>query len=55
VFDYRIANVVETIVKAAKEDGVKVQVGFDVIGHLKPCMEMVGRRGGVSFSRSSTR
>jgi NADPH:quinone reductase-like Zn-dependent oxidoreductase len=41
VFDYRVENVVESIVMAAKEDGVKVQMGFDVVGQLKPCMEIL--------------
>ena len=29
-----------SIVKAAKEDGVTVQTGFDVVGQLKECMEI---------------
>jgi len=28
-------------VKVAKEDGVKAQMGFDAVGHLKPYMEIL--------------
>ncbi|KAL1984493.1 hypothetical protein VTN96DRAFT_9092 [Rasamsonia emersonii] len=36
VFDYKAENVEETIVKAVKDDGVSVQMGFLATGPLKP-------------------
>ncbi len=41
VFDYHDGDVVEKIVKAAKEDGVAVQMGFDTAGEVKSCMEIL--------------
>ncbi|KAL9128813.1 MAG: hypothetical protein Q9217_002594 [Psora testacea] len=41
LFDYRGEDVVGSIVKAAKEDGVTVQMGFDAVGQLEPCMEIL--------------
>ncbi|KAL9118868.1 MAG: hypothetical protein Q9187_004577 [Circinaria calcarea] len=41
VFDYKGEHVVESIVKAAKEDGVTVQTGFDAVGQLQSCLEIL--------------
>lgn len=41
VFDYREEDVVEKIVKAAKEDGVAVQTGFDAVGQMEPSMNIL--------------
>jgi NADPH:quinone reductase-like Zn-dependent oxidoreductase len=41
VFDYKGEHVVENIVKAAKEDEVTVQFGFDAVGQLKSCLEIL--------------
>jgi NADPH:quinone reductase-like Zn-dependent oxidoreductase len=41
VFDYRGEHVVENIVKAAKEDEVTVQFGFDAVGQLTSCLEIL--------------
>lgn len=44
MFDYRDEGVVGSIVEAAKEDGVTVQMGFDAVdavGVLKSCMEIL--------------
>lgn len=41
VFDYRGEGVVEKIVKAAKEDGVTVNWGYDSAGQTKECMEIL--------------
>ena len=41
VFDYKSEDVVERIVKAAKEDGVTVNTGFDAVGCLKECLEIL--------------
>lgn len=41
-FDYKSEGVVEKIVKAAKEDGVSIQIGFDaVIGALQSCLDIL--------------
>jgi NADPH:quinone reductase-like Zn-dependent oxidoreductase len=41
MFDYKGEDVVGSIVKAAKEDGVTVQMGFDAVGALKSCLEIL--------------
>lgn len=41
VFDYKSENVVESIVKAAKEDGVTIRMGFDAVVQLKPCLDVL--------------
>lgn len=41
VFDYKGDQVVENIVKAAKEDGVTVNMGFDAVGQTKACLEIL--------------
>jgi len=41
VFDYKGEHVVESIVKAAKEDGVTIQIGYDAVGQLKSCLEIL--------------
>ena len=37
VFDYRSKDVVASLVKAAKEDGVTIQKGFDAAGQTESC------------------
>ena len=42
MFDYKSEDVVGQIVKAAKEDGVMIQLGYDAVsGVLEPCMEIL--------------
>ncbi|MCJ1363200.1 hypothetical protein MMC16_002307 [Acarospora aff. strigata] len=41
VFDYRGQGVVGRIVEAAKEDGVRIQMGFDGVGQLESCLEIL--------------
>lgn len=41
VFDYKDADVVEKIVKAAKDDGVIVQYAFDAAGQVQPCLDIL--------------
>ena len=42
MFDYKSEDVVEQIVKAAKEDGVTIQTGYDAVsGALEQCMEVL--------------
>ncbi|KAL1967359.1 hypothetical protein VTN77DRAFT_3143 [Rasamsonia byssochlamydoides] len=41
VFDYKAKNVEETVVKAVKEDGVSLQMGFLATGPLKPNQDIL--------------
>lgn len=41
LFDYKAEGVVESIVKAAKEDGVTIQTGFDAVGQLQSCIDIL--------------
>jgi NADPH:quinone reductase-like Zn-dependent oxidoreductase len=41
VFDYKSEHVVESIVNAAKEDGLTVQIAYDAAGQLKQCLEIL--------------
>lgn len=41
VFDYKREDVVESIVKAAKADGVTIQTGLDAAIQLKSCFEVL--------------
>jgi NADPH:quinone reductase-like Zn-dependent oxidoreductase len=41
VFDYKDKKVVENIVNAVKKDGVSMNVGYDAVGSLKECMDIL--------------
>jgi NADPH:quinone reductase-like Zn-dependent oxidoreductase len=41
VFDYRDEDVVGKIVKAAREDGVTIQTGYDAAGQLQSCLDIL--------------
>ncbi|CAF9927304.1 MAG: hypothetical protein ALECFALPRED_003682 [Alectoria fallacina] len=41
VFDYKSEDVVEKIVKAAKADGVTIQAGYDAVGQVKSCLDVL--------------
>jgi NADPH:quinone reductase-like Zn-dependent oxidoreductase len=42
VFDYKNEDVLEQIIKAAKEDGVTIQIGYDAVpGALEQCIEVL--------------
>ncbi|KAH9476024.1 Dehydrogenase azaJ [Psilocybe cubensis] len=41
LFDYKDPNVVDNIVRAVKEDGVVIQVGYDAVGQLKECQQIL--------------
>lgn len=51
VFDYKKENVVESIVKAAKEDGITIQTGFDAVGQLRSCLDVLKEFKGEGTSR----
>ena len=51
LFDYHDADVVSQIVKAAKEDGVTVQVGYDAVGSVKECVEVLQQVKGDGAAR----
>ncbi|KAL9616347.1 MAG: hypothetical protein Q9160_008767 [Pyrenula sp. 1 TL-2023] len=41
VFDYKSGGVEDRIVKAAREDGVAISIGYDAVGAHKSCMEIL--------------
>ncbi|KAE8451324.1 hypothetical protein EG329_003953 [Mollisiaceae sp. DMI_Dod_QoI] len=41
VFDYHDVDVVEKIVKTAKEEGIILDVGFDAVGQLQSCLDIL--------------
>jgi NADPH:quinone reductase-like Zn-dependent oxidoreductase len=51
VFDYRSKDVVRSIVKAAKEDGLTIQMGYDAVGQLKLCMEILKELKGEGMAK----
>lgn len=51
VFDYKDENVVESIIKAAKEDGVTIKTGYDAVSQLKPCLEILKEFKGDGTSK----
>lgn len=42
---------VESILKAAKEDGVTIALGYDAVGQLKPCLEILNKLKGEGTAR----
>lgn len=54
VFDYKSEDVVQNIVKAAKADGVTVQVGFDAIGQVESCAEILKELKGDGTAKLAT-
>ncbi|KAL9103977.1 MAG: hypothetical protein Q9163_001039 [Psora crenata] len=51
IFDYKRDDAVESIVKAAKEDGVTVQYGLDAVGQLKSCLDILKQLKGEETAR----
>ncbi|KAL1638608.1 hypothetical protein SLS58_008822 [Diplodia intermedia] len=41
IFDYRNEAVVDHIINTAKEDGVTLQLGFDAVGALESCLQVL--------------
>lgn len=41
VFDYKDPDVIQKVIKAAKEDGVTIDVAFDAAGQIKSCGEIL--------------
>lgn len=55
VFDYKSANVEESIVKAVRDDGISVQVGYDAVGgKQKSCSEILSKLNGKRAVRLAT-
>lgn len=50
-FDYKAENVVEMIMKAAKEDGLTVHMGYDAVDQLKPCLEILKATNGERIAK----
>ena len=51
VFDYKSQDVVDQILKAAKEDGVTIQEGFDAVGSPKECAEILKEMKGSGTAK----
>ena len=54
VFDYRSEDVVESVVKAAKKDGVSVQLGYDAVGQVGSCLEILKVLKGEATAKLAT-
>ena len=46
MFDYNEGDVVDRIVDAAREDGVRIYIGYDAVGAVKQCLEVLKRLNG---------
>ena len=44
-FDYKSGDAVDKIIKAAQEDGLAIQYGFDAVGQLAPCLDILKQTG----------
>ncbi|KAF8588676.1 zinc-binding oxidoreductase-like protein CipB [Ramaria rubella] len=51
MFDYKNEDVVESIVKTAKEDGVTIQMGYRAIGELESCMKVLKELKGEGVAK----
>ena len=51
LFDYKDPNVVEKVVRAAKEDGVTLSTGYDAAGSLKEIQEILKQTKGVGVAK----
>lgn len=54
VFDYRSGNVVGDIVEAVRRDGVIVQAGFDSVGQVGSCLDVLKEVKGVGTAWLAT-
>lgn len=54
VFDYKSEDAVGSIVKAAKADGVTVQVGFDAVGQVGSCLDVLKELKGGGTAKLGT-
>ena len=50
-FDYRAADVEASIVRAAKEDGVTIRMGYDAVGQLQSCINVLQQTKGEGTAR----
>jgi NADPH:quinone reductase-like Zn-dependent oxidoreductase len=41
MFDYKSEDVVASIVKAARDDGVTIRTGYDAVGQLQSCLDIL--------------
>jgi len=51
VFDYRDDSVVEKIARAAKDDGITIDFGYDAVGQLESCLEVLKRCKGQEVAK----
>ena len=50
-FDYKAKDVEESIVKAAKEDGLTLQMCYDAVGQLQSCINILQQSKGEATAR----
>ena len=50
-FDYKAVDVEASIVKAAKEDGVTIQMGYDAVGQLQSCINILQQTKGEGTAK----
>ena len=51
VFDYKRKDVVEEIVKAAKADGITLNIGYNAAGDLQPCLDVLKEFKGTGTAK----
>ncbi|KAI9729890.1 MAG: hypothetical protein M1818_008330 [Claussenomyces sp. TS43310] len=51
LFDYRDEDVVRKIVKAVEEDGVSLQLGYDAVGQVQSCVDVLKELKGEGTAR----
>ena len=51
VFDYKNEHVVASIVNAAKEDGLTVQIAYDAAGQLRECLDILKKLNGAGKAK----
>ncbi|KAK8152440.1 hypothetical protein BC567DRAFT_238930 [Phyllosticta citribraziliensis] len=51
VFDYNAAGVEQHIVTAAKEDGVTIRIGYDAVGQLQSCLDVLKESKGDGVAK----
>ncbi|KAG7008540.1 hypothetical protein G7Y79_00005g016810 [Physcia stellaris] len=54
MFDYKDENVVDRIVDTAREDRVRIYIGYDAVGAVKQCLEVLKRLNGDGAKLATT-
>jgi D-arabinose 1-dehydrogenase-like Zn-dependent alcohol dehydrogenase len=51
VFDYKEDNIEQTIIEAAREDGLTFQMAYDAVGQLQSCLDIVSALKGETLGK----